>query len=403
MTLTLLLDLDNTLLGNDMDNFLPVYLKSLSQRFPQWPAEEFVRKLMAATQMMVRKNNPRFTLEECFDEVFYPSLGVEKSAVIENLNAFYEDEFPKLQFTTQPRSAAIRLVEQAFSAGYQVVIATNPIFPLAAIQHRLAWAGLPIDRYPFALVTSFERFHFSKPNPAYYAEILAQLGYPENPVAMIGDSLEEDLIPSASIGIPGLLINGSSDAIPTGLPASIQSGSLESAWEWVQTIANQDPTFGSTSSQAAILATLKSIPAAFDSLCRALTSAQWNYRPAEKEWTITEILCHMRDVDSEVNLPRLQKIAMEDTPFFAGIATDPWAEERDYFHQSGKLALSTFIDNRTEMTQLLDHLSSEGWQRPARHAIFGPTTLEELISFIITHDIVHMCQGFQTLQGAKQN
>jgi HAD superfamily hydrolase (TIGR01549 family) len=401
MTLTLLLDLDNTLLGNEMGDFLPVYLKKLSQRFPQWPAEEFIQKLMAATQVMVRKNQPRFTLEESFDQVFYPSLGIDKNAIIENLNAFYEEEFPKLQYTTRQRPEAVHLVDQAFSAGYQVVIATNPIFPLSAIRHRLAWAGLPIDRYPFHLVTSFERLHFSKPNSAYYAEICAQLGYPEHPIVMVGDNMEDDLIPSARIGIPGFLINGNSNSIPSGLPANIQSGRLENVWNWIQSIVDQDPTSVSTTSRASIQAILKSTPAAFDSLCRDLTPEQWNHRPAEKEWTITEILCHLRDVDNEVNLPRLEKIAQEDTPFLAGISTDPWAEERDYFHQSGKQALSTFIENRTQMTTLLDQLSPEGWQRPARHAIFGPSTLEELVSFITTHDIVHIRQGFQTIQTAK--
>lgn len=401
MTLTLLLDLDNTLLGNDLTNFLPVYLKKLSQRFPQWPAEEFIQKLMAATQRMALKNLPRLTLEECFDEVFYPSLGVEKSEIIESLNEFYEEEFPKLQYITQQLPAAVRLVEQAFSAGYQVVIATNPIFPMSAIQHRLAWAGLPVERYPFNLVTSFERFHFSKPNSAYYAEICAQLGYPEHPIVMVGNSLEDDLIPSARIGIPGFLINGNPGSIPSGLPAIIQTGQLENVWDWIQSIASQDPVSGSTSSQAGFLACLKSIPAAFDSLCRDLTPAQWNYHSAEKEWTITEILCHLRDGDNEVNLPRLKLIAQEDNPFLAGIATDPWAKERDYYHQSGKQALATFIENRTLMALLLDQLSIDDWQRPARHAIFGPTTLEELIGFITTHDIVHMRQGFQTIRGAR--
>jgi hypothetical protein len=134
-----------------------------------------------------------------------------------------------------------------------------------------------------------------------------------------------------------------------------------------------------------------------------LATQQWTRRPAEKEWSLTEILCHLRDVDSEVNLPRLEKITTEDAPFIAGMATDPWAEERDYFHQSGPEALALFIQNRSQITALLDQLDPAGWQRIARHAIFGPTTLEELIRFITTHDIVHMRQGYQTRLAAKSH
>ena len=56
------------------------------------------------------------------------------------------------------------------------MVATNPIFPRKAILHRLSWAGLAPEQVPFALITDYERFHFAKPNPAFFAEILAQLG-----------------------------------------------------------------------------------------------------------------------------------------------------------------------------------------------------------------------------------
>ena len=53
MKLTLLVDLDNTFLDNEMADFLPVYLNSLSKNFPRWSREEFVKLLMAATQVMI--------------------------------------------------------------------------------------------------------------------------------------------------------------------------------------------------------------------------------------------------------------------------------------------------------------------------------------------------------------
>ena len=64
-------------------------------------------------------------------------------------------------------------MEWAFASGYQVVIATAPLFPLLAIQERLRWAE--IDECPFTLITSMETSHFAKPHPEYLAEILARL------------------------------------------------------------------------------------------------------------------------------------------------------------------------------------------------------------------------------------
>jgi len=50
------------------------------------------------------------------------------------------------------------------------------------------------------------------------------------------------------------------------------------------------------------------------------------------------------------------------------------------------------------MVSLLQTLAAEDWQRPARHAIFGPTRLQELVSITAAHDRVHMGQVYELLK-----
>jgi hypothetical protein len=38
------------------------------------------------------------------------------------------------------------------------------------------------------------------------------------------------------------------------------------------------------------------------------------------------------------------------------------------------------------------------WSRPARHAIFGPTTLQELAGFMAGHDRAHVQQVWKTIR-----
>ena len=83
-----------------------------------------------------------------------------------------------------------------------MAIATNPLFPLKAIQHRLRWAGLPPEKYPFALVTSYETLHFTKETVAYYPEMLDQLGWPDDPAIMVGDDIEREVKPTQAAGMP---------------------------------------------------------------------------------------------------------------------------------------------------------------------------------------------------------
>jgi hypothetical protein len=59
---------------------------------------------------------------------------------------------------------------------------------------------------------------------------------------------------------------------------------------------------------------------------------------------------------------------------------------------NGPAALIEFIAIRKQMIALLERLGTEEWSRPARHAIFGPTDLAELVSFVTTHDRSHIQQ-----------
>jgi len=118
--------------------------------------------------------------------------------------------------------------------------------------------------------------------------------------------------------------------------------------------------------------------------------------PAPAEWCLTEIIGHLRDVEREVNLPRLRKVLAEQNPFLVGEATDVWVKERNYAGQDGYQALADFTAARKEVLELLDGLAAE-WSRPARHAIFGPTTLQELVGFVAGHDRAHVQQVWKTL------
>ena len=398
MKLSFLVDLDNTLLINEMSDFLPVYLKSLSENFPQWKSDEFIKQLKAATQAMIRKDLPESTLEQVFDQEFYPSLGIEKFAIETDLYYFYENKYDDLAYLTRRLPEAADMVEHAFSENWDVVVATNPIYPKVAVRKRLGWAGFSRQTL-FKIISSFEEFHFAKPNPAYYAEILALLGCPDQPAVMIGDKLEEDILPASKLGITGYLVTDQPVAIPEPLDAPVEQGPLKNVLSWLSAVShkltkpNQVPTIQS------ILALLKATPAALDTICKHLTYEQWSYKPDEKEWAVVEILCHLRDVDREVNLPRIQKIIQGDVPFLPAVVSDPWADERQYINQSGPDALHAFIKIRTEMCDLLNQLTDQGWKSTARHAIFGPTNLFELAGFMSTHDLAHIRQIHQNLDG----
>ena len=398
MSLTLLLDLDDTLIDNSMDTFLPGYLQGLARRLsPYTDARRVAPELLDATAFMINNKRPDRTLEEVFDQAFYPALKIEKAGVAATLEQFYAKDFPELRKLISPRPEAVCLVEQALQRGYRVAIATAPLFPREAILERLRWAGLAAENYPFALVPDYSKFHFAKPNPAYFAEFLAQMGWPDGPIIMVGDDYTADIVGAQALGLPVFWIKNGQAKSEDGAK-SIPQGELEDLLPWIdqQPAKNLKPDFRQP---PALCAILQSTPAALSTLSQELDTNSLRQRRSPNEWSPLEIICHLRDVESEVNLPRLQQATKEENPFIAGRDTDPWTESRNYRQQDIHQVLADFSATRIELVNRLENLSTEDWQRSVRHAIFGPTTVLELVQFMTDHDRLHIQQFIQ----AKEN
>lgn len=132
-----------------------------------------------------------------------------------------------------------------------------------------------------------------------------------------------------------------------------------------------------------------------------LNLAQLRCRIDDSEWSITEIVCHLRDVDLEIHLPRLQSLMVEEEPFMPGIVSDDWVIERNYQAQDPRAALKAFAVARAELLELLPPADSSIWQRRGRHTFFGPTSFLELCCLILEHDDLHLQQVQATLEALK--
>ncbi|MEZ0396922.1 MAG: DinB family protein [Anaerolineales bacterium] len=392
MKITLLLDLDDTLLDTNIQEFAPAYFASLSNALAEFVSPEvMLPALTGGTQAMMRNADPALTLRQVFDAHFFPRLGVEREVLQPSIERYYNEVFPSIQRVTRQRPEAIAFVEWAFECGHRVAVATNPFFPIKAIHHRLRWAGLPPERYPFALISSYETFHFTKEAGAYFYEFLGQLGWPDDPLVMVGNDLEMDLLPALKVGLPVFWVRTGRDETHPEIP----QGTFADLRAWLETVDPQKlcPSF---ETPPACLAVLRATPASIASLTADLPAEGWQCQPAPGEWCLTEIVCHLRDVDRDVHLARLRRVLAEENPFLPAEMTDRWVEERDYARQQGGEALEAFVAARKEILDLLEALEPDAWARPARHAIFGPTHLLELVRFIAEHDRSHIQQVFKT-------
>lgn len=211
---TLIFDLDDTLLVNPMETFLPPYFAALTAYLDgHVPIERLERELLRATQAMVRDRDPHTTNAEVFARVFYPALGVDPAAVQPLIDRFYEDQFPRLRAVTRPMPGSRETVALAHERGFGLVIATNSVFPLRAIQHRLDWAE--VGDFPYRLITAYEIMRWTKPHPEYYHEILDRIDRRPEQCLMIGNDPRQDIVPARAVGMRTFFIPRQSDL---GLP-----------------------------------------------------------------------------------------------------------------------------------------------------------------------------------------
>ena len=163
---------------------------------------KLVESIWAGTLAMV-KNDGSCTNEEAFWRVFYQIYGPETRKDRPVIDAFYTEEFNQAQAACGFVPGAAEVVAQLKAAGKTVILATNPIFPKAATENRIRWAGLePED---FLLYTTYENSRYCKPNPKYFEEILRETGRKPEECVMVGNDASEDTAAGA-LGIPIFLL-----------------------------------------------------------------------------------------------------------------------------------------------------------------------------------------------------
>jgi len=395
MTLTLLLDLDDTLLNTNQPVFIPAYFQALAKELaPQVKPETMMRALLAGTNLMNESEDFSRTLKEIFESVFLPQINVPRNQLDPAVENFYDNVFPTLQGLTSQKPEAKPFVDWAFSRGFRIAIATDPLLPRKATHHRLRWAGFEPEQ--FEVVSSYEHFHFSKTHPAYYAEVLGLMGWADGPVLMVGNNMERDILPAQKLGLATYYVNGES-APPLGVEAR---GALSDLRAWIESadLAALTPCFKSVDS---VLGVLFATPAAMNGLSCGLDPSVWSHEPAPDEWALTEVVCHLRDTEREIHHVQIELFKEQDEPFIPRPDTSVWASQRDYLHENGALALMEFNDARRETLALLKNILAEEWNRKARHAIFGPTNFLEVVRFIADHDRMHIQQAWSVLTGYR--
>ena len=233
MLKAVLFDLDGTLLPLDTESFIQAYLREVGQfvqkKFNSW---SFIQNLLASTKAMLESRNPDYTNEQVFWQDFGKRLGKDLDEIFPLMEDFYSNQFNDLKKMSNPAPAiAQKAVQAALDRGLKIAVATQPLFPLLAVKHRIRWAG--VEDFPWDLITCYEKLHFCKPTAAFYQEVAYLLGLEPEECLMVGNDPKDDLS-SAKTGMQTYWVNNGQSAVPEIEPDG--QGSLAEFADWLQNL-----------------------------------------------------------------------------------------------------------------------------------------------------------------------
>jgi len=194
---TVLFDLDGTLLGMDFKEFENRYFYLLGEKFREYCSPEELYKIIWESTVYMIKNSDgiRFN-QEIFFEKFNQLIKEEhRDLFINGFDEFYAKEFDLIKECTYKMENMVKAVNVLKEKGYDIIVATNPLFPKVAIDKRIIWSGLSLE--DFSYITNFEICRYCKPNPKFYEDILKiRNKKPEN-CLMVGNDMLEDVVAKA--------------------------------------------------------------------------------------------------------------------------------------------------------------------------------------------------------------
>jgi hypothetical protein len=139
----------------------------------------------------------------------------------------------------------------------------------------------------------------------------------------------------------------------------------------------------------ALLDRLQRFPARVAALIDGVGATRQRLRPPQGGFSLTEHLCHLRDLEREGFLLRIRRIVDEDMPELHEIDGTTLAEQRGYQQQDIGAAWRDWQAARDETVALLRRCLPAHAERTGVYGGFGVITLQALAEGIAAHDEQH--------------
>ena len=143
-----------------------------------------------------------------------------------------------------------------------------------------------------------------------------------------------------------------------------------------------------------VLNQLEEQPGAIASLTAALQRGQLQRRPSRGEWSVNDVLAHLRSC-ADMWGGYIAKIIAEEQPTFRAMNPTTWIKSTDYPELEFQLSFRAFEQQRAELLALLRPLPEVAWSRSALVTGAGrprERTVLEYGRWLANHERSHLKQ-----------
>lgn len=153
-----------------------------------------------------------------------------------------------------------------------------------------------------------------------------------------------------------------------------------------------------------ILAILRETPPRLAKITSELAPAQLHTAASVGEWSVNEVLAHLRACDEVWGGYYIMTIIAQDNPTIKAMNPRTWIKNTDYLEQEFQPSLRAFTKQRKALLAVLEPLPPEDWARTNTLIGAGKPLQQTLISHadgLARHERAHLKQIERILNGLR--
>lgn len=199
----LLFDLDGTLLQMDFKEYADKLGEISGETFSNilgWDRTFTARCFAYASKYLDNKPDDGRTLEEAFYDGFEEAAEINRGEFMQAFFEYNTGTYNNAKVVTKGQyEGAERMLRDAKSKGYTIILATSPKSAAEGTYFRLQWAGIPCDCFDF--IATRLNTSIVKPHKAYYDEILKRFDLQPQECCVLGNDVINDLVEPGKMGM----------------------------------------------------------------------------------------------------------------------------------------------------------------------------------------------------------